>query len=368
MEIAVITFSDFNTNYGSMLQALSLKMYLEKLGHNVTFIKYREFNDDLDEGKNLIKKLIEFTKKTIVGVYSIIKKKDIKKTKFNFEKFKKQFFSYTPLYTSNEELKDNLEGFDCYICGSDQIWNINCLGGLRTPYFLDFVDNSKRRIAYAASMGEYKVTDELKEEFSRLLNNLDFISVREEDSVDQLQNLTIKKVVSVVDPVFLTSADEWSKHLSDPIIEGDYGVCYFVRRSKLGRQIVKILAKKYKIPIYNLSDNLIYLLGTSSKYISCGPLDFVNIIKNAKFAVGTSFHLAAFSIIFNTPLISIGMETNKQRITSLLKLVNIENSFIYDKTDLSILDRFINNKLNKSNLNNYIDESKKFLSDSLLGD
>ena len=45
MRIAIITFSDFNTNYGSMLQAFSLKLYLERRGHKVVFIRYREFND-----------------------------------------------------------------------------------------------------------------------------------------------------------------------------------------------------------------------------------------------------------------------------------------------------------------------------------
>lgn len=47
--IAIITFSDFNTNYGSMLQALSLKIYLEGFGHRVVFIKYREFNEPVKE-------------------------------------------------------------------------------------------------------------------------------------------------------------------------------------------------------------------------------------------------------------------------------------------------------------------------------
>ena len=49
--IAIITFSDFNTNYGSMLQALSLKIYLEGFGHRVVFIKYREFNEPVKEKK-----------------------------------------------------------------------------------------------------------------------------------------------------------------------------------------------------------------------------------------------------------------------------------------------------------------------------
>ena len=44
MKIAIITFSDFNTNYGSILQAFALKCFLQTYGHEVVFIRYREYN------------------------------------------------------------------------------------------------------------------------------------------------------------------------------------------------------------------------------------------------------------------------------------------------------------------------------------
>lgn len=59
MKIAIITFSDFNTNYGSMLQSFSLGHYLKKQGHDVVWIKYREFTDDSENRialKSYIKK------------------------------------------------------------------------------------------------------------------------------------------------------------------------------------------------------------------------------------------------------------------------------------------------------------------------
>ncbi len=362
MKIAVITFSDFNTNYGSMLQAFALKTYLEGLGHQVTFIKYREFNKDLNKGKKLKERVVLFAKKTILSVYALLKRKDIKSTKENFCSFKKEYFQYTPLYTSNEELRDKLEQFDCYICGSDQIWNLSCLGGLRTPYFLEFVPEDKIKIAYAASMGEYHFNNEESNKIRTLLERLDAISLREEDNVDEVQKLTKVDVSSVVDPVFLLNKDEWSRYISKPLVEGEYGVCYFVRRSNFGKKVVGLLRKKFNIPIYNLSDNLNYIKGTSDEFISVGPMEFVNLIKNAKFTVGTSFHLTAFSVIFGTPFLAVGLESNRSRICNLLKLVDMERNYVTEITDFNlVLQSFLRWIKEDGALNKRIEYSKSFL-------
>ena len=60
--------------------------------------------------------------------------------------------------------------YDCFICGSDQIWNLNCTNGVCGPYFLDFV-SGKRKIAYAPSMGDYLLLDNDREKMRKALRN-----------------------------------------------------------------------------------------------------------------------------------------------------------------------------------------------------
>lgn len=365
MKVAIITFSDFNTNYGSMLQAFSLKMFLEQHGHTVDFIKYREYNStnyqltNKEDFKNMVKK-------SILKLYRIIKKNDIDCTEKNFTDFKKKYFNYTPLYTTNDELKNKLEIYDCYICGSDQIWNINCLGGLRKPYFLDFAPEKKLKIAYAASLGDFKLTEKYKDDFKYLLNNLDYISVREKESVYDLQPLVDKKIVNVVDPVFLNSRDVWDKYLPEIKIKEPYAVCYFVRRSKFGKKIINECLKKYNIPIINLSDNLIYFKGTSSKFISSGPLEFISLIKNSSYTIGTSFHLAAFSILYDKPSLFIGLESNKSRILNILEVVNKTDSFIVEGSEYEKkIDDLFKQKTDLRAMDKFIEQSKLFLLESI---
>ena len=119
MKIAIITFSDFNTNYGSMLQSFSLGHYLKKQGHDVVWIKYREFTDD-SENRIALKSYI---KKILLKLYAIYRRKDLLNTKQNFEAYKQKWLKYTALYVSEKELEQMTEEYDCCICGSDQIWN-----------------------------------------------------------------------------------------------------------------------------------------------------------------------------------------------------------------------------------------------------
>lgn len=362
MKIAIITFSDFNTNYGSMLQSFSLGHYLEKQGHDVVWIKYREFTSK-SESRTTLKKYI---KRILLKAYAIYRRKDLLDTKQNFEAYKQKWLKYTALYDSEKELEQMTEEYDCCICGSDQIWNLECLGGLRTPYFLEFVPEEKKKIAYAASMGDYHFKDDEKKKVAELLQKIDYISVREKESIPEIHELSQKEVINVVDPVFLTDSGEWSCISGKSPISGEYGVCYFVRRSKFGKRVVKEAERHYKCPIYNLSDNMIYIDGTESRYISVGPMEFLAILKGAKFAIGTSFHLTAFSIIFNVPFLTIGMESNRARVNNILELVGLENRFITENDDYKEkIKELLNISPHYEKMELQVEESKQFLNKAL---
>lgn len=354
MKIAIITFSDMNTNYGSILQSYALKEYLVSLGHEVVFIKYREYNKYSKSLKGHIKFFL-------IKIYFTLYSKRFESRKVNFNHFILNNLVHTRLYTSNELMKMYLPNFDAYICGSDQIWNLPILGGLRKPYFLDFAPNLKPRIAYAPSLGEYKIDDLNREDFIESLANIDYISCRERKSVELLKAITDKSVEVVVDPVFLLSKEEWENRIYStiPIPKGDYGLCYFVRRDSFAQKLVLYLKNKYKVPIYNVSDNLINVSSTSNEFATAPPDLFLKLLKNARFCVGTSFHLAAFSVIFNKLCYIAYTPHNEERISNLFSLVDKRYQLvktlnqvddIYD-TDMKIQnvdDTFLQNEIIKS--------------------
>lgn len=81
-----------------------------------------------------------------------------------------------------------------------------------------------------------------------------------------------------------------------------------------------------------------------------GPIDFLNLILNAKIVVTDSFHAAAFGLIFNKNLY-IGLKDGKEahlntRIDNLAHIYGIKNQIITNGMKESSIDySYVNQKL-----------------------
>ena len=76
----------------------------------------------------------------------------------HFTAFARQYMHRTPRLTDDAKLRAAAEECAAVIAGSDQVWRLSMIQGVERHYFLDFVPDAVRRIAYAASFG----TDDLE--------------------------------------------------------------------------------------------------------------------------------------------------------------------------------------------------------------
>ena len=75
------------------------------------------------------------------------------------------------------------------------------------------------------------------------------------------------------------------------------------------------------------------------KKLSCGPLQFLNLIKNARYVCTSSFHGTVFSLLMHKPLVSMrGMADN--RISTLLKMTGTEACSISCADDID--EKYLN--------------------------
>ena len=101
-----------------------------------------------------------------------------------------------------DDLKQFNDIADTFVLGSDQIWNHTLFKGKRESFYLDFVDDKKKKIAYAASFGtdQWEMTPSETEECACLAKMFDAISVREESGVSLCkQHLGVDAVLIPVD-------------------------------------------------------------------------------------------------------------------------------------------------------------------------
>ncbi len=175
-KVALMTWYKYY-NYGTALQAVALYNTIKRLGYDVDVINYsprKNRNYSCDKVYRSIFKMTLNKMKEVLNPSGI----SCERIKL-FNNFVLDNITETKPCRSYPELHDLNKIYDAFICGSDQIWSPLWFDD---KYFLSFVDEPQKMIAYAPSMGNNKADDKnLKKEISKNLKRFSNLSVREND-------------------------------------------------------------------------------------------------------------------------------------------------------------------------------------------
>ena len=377
----------FKHNYGSMLQAYATQKVLDNMGlENETF--NITSNVDFKKGKLKYYKSQIFNFKFIKSKFGMIKLKIDKKIHKNlakniairdkkYEEFQEEFKLTSPQLTY-ADLNENSKRYSSIIVGSDQLWlPVNVVADY---YTLNWVPDNINKVSYATSFGISEIPSKYKEEYTKFLKRIDFISVREDKGCKIVKELTGRNAKLVCDPTMLLTKGEWMEIQEEkPVIEGNYILCYFLEKNIEHRKFAERLKEKtgYKIVSLNHADEYVKY---SDKFADItpydiGPKEFLNLIRNAKYVCTDSFHGTVFSLINNVEFFTFERYKNKNskvstnsRIYSLLGLMSLEKRLLKGNENLGeILKDKIDFSIVNENLKKFRDETKKFLKDALQG-
>lgn len=318
-KIDIITFHNAY-NYGAFLQAYALQKVLKEKENVVEFIDYEQ--KKITNNYKILKIDKNNILKSCLANFFFFSKRFRRNKKFR--RAIKQNFLLSKKYHTEQELKQNPPKADVYITGSDQVWNIGITGGLKDAYTLNFGDPRIKRISYAASMG--KCIEEEKEQYKQKLDRLNAIAVREEEAKQYLENIINKDIQVTLDPTLLIETKEWNSCLKQVKKDKEqYILAYNVQKSTEFYKIVNYLAKQTNLKIYYFDERNMYYKGDTKNVCTAGPFEFIELIKEAKYIVTTSFHATVFSILFQKKFFVIPHTKTGGRVTNLLKKLNVEN-------------------------------------------
>ena len=330
-KIGIITLVGYK-NYGNRLQNYALKYTLEKMDFEVNSLKLdmpasrntkvavlRMRINNLLKG-NIIKKIKKSISKNKVTNEIYFSKERYQK----FKEFSDSYLNEMDIQLSSSNDKKELDKFDYFVVGSDQVWNPGNMPEL-DKFFLTFAEPAKR-IAYSASFGSSSIPWIYQKNFSRWLREMRAISVRELAGKDLVFKLINKEVDVLVDPTMLLSKEEWSKLSARAINRpnNSYLLTYF-----LGTPTDE---EKHKIEKIALDKNMSVInLGDINDKITfeTGPSEFLDYINNASAFFTDSFHGVVFSILFQTPFVVYERNTSGEsmysRIDTLLHKFNFKD-------------------------------------------
>lgn len=354
-KIGIITFHSAH-NYGAMLQVYALQKILNNNGV-VKVINYK--NPIIDYQYRIIKLDKSNLKSFVCSIKNNILylRKNIKRYK-SFNNFMNDKIELTSVYTTEDDLKKNPPQFDIYVTGSDQVWNSQITQGLKDSYTLLFGDNSVKRISYAASIGNELIESNEAAEYKEKISNIDRISVREETAKKVLKKIINKPIEVVLDPTLLLKKEEWENETkSMKSLKGKYILAYVVAKDEEYYKILNELSSRTRLKIVHFSKNNIGYNNVLKSAYTEGPLEFVNLIKNAEYVVCTSFHATVFSIIFNKKFFVVPHRKTGARVTNLLDKLNISNRAVNSLEEFNKMD--YNSEINYKEVNSILENERQ---------
>ncbi len=355
--IIIVTFNKAR-NFGAMLQEFALQEIIAKKNYSVKVLNYVDKNIKsaykiIKIEKTNLKKFIKSFASSVIFLLANIKRYK------SFNNFEKNNIKLTQEYSENEIKK--IEGLaDVYITGSDQVWNCNITNGLSDVYCLNFDSKNKKKISYAASIGNSKIENNFKEIYKEKISKLDEISVREETAQKELENLIInRKITVVLDPTLLLTKEEWNQKTKNMKQEKEkYILAYdLVEENEDYRRIVETLSEKTGLKVIHFEKRNRFKCKILRSAYSDGPLEFVNLIKNAEYTVVTSFHGTVFSILLNKKTWIIPPKKTGSRVIDLLNKVGLNNRIIYSLDEFN--HKNYDENIDYSSVNNILDVERK---------
>lgn len=344
--VGIVTMYYKSCNYGGLLQAYALCHFLNENGYDAKQICY----DFYGKERNLLQTKHNDVRKYLRIIRRIIKKRLItadnrKHGVSNLESARRETckafrdgIPHTFQVYNDSDIAETQDLFDCFITGSDQVWNPI---GYRPVFFLKFVsDKRKKKISFAASTSNNNLTDDVKSIYHDNLKDFDLISVREKSDATVLQEIMDLPVHWVLDPVFLLDKEQWMMQCSNPFDANyrPYLFCYFLGDDLREREMAAQYGKKHGLTLVTIP----YL---QMNYRECDeffgdiqlydvdPTGFLGLIQGADCVFTDSFHATAFSIIFNKQFVVFGRSDHPEmleRIRSITMLFNCENRLLAD--------------------------------------
>jgi len=321
-------------NFGTNLQAYALYRELEVLGYDTCILSSAPQFD--------WRYWIHFLLSQI-GAWDVLHRMKRKALHLPFENgehnrieaWASRFFN-TVKITSQCQLRNLVKNTECFVTGSDQIWNT--YHSFDPAMFLDFAGD-KRRVAYASSIGTASINPQYAIQMRELLLKFDCIALRERSGARLIADLTGRMdVIQVCDPTFLLTAKEWEgfSQSASVVINSSrpFIACYLLsKNAEYGKQIHDVCNRSgiSRVVVVPACENPGFAYENAEVISDVDPTDFVKILLSASLVCTDSFHATAICINVEKPFVEflrfsdMDIQSQNARIHDLLEQYHFES-------------------------------------------
>ncbi|MCC5879155.1 MAG: polysaccharide pyruvyl transferase family protein [Idiomarina sp.] len=371
MKVAILT-QPLGHNYGGLLQAYALQSYLKSVGCEVQIINRRTIKSKRKEIKQLVINSVRLLKGRIKTIPTEARQASILR---ELTSFRDHYLAMSPAITDEQQIRDFFlkDNFDVVVVGSDQVWRPRYSPSIKNFYldFLNDIDSSAKRLAYAASFGvdAWEYTPELTLQCKALIQRFDAISVREQSGVGLCSGNFSVTATCTVDPTLLLEPSAY-----DVLINKDesnntdsYLFSYVLDPNSVKSAIISKAANARGIKTLSILPKHSMIDVTLKEFNDCRYPSVESWLKgyrNSDFVVTDSFHGTVFSILFNKPFIAVGNAARGMaRFESLLSQLGLQDRLV--ESEAEVTEELLNKDIDWDSVNAkrvaLVKESQDFL-------
>ena len=341
MRIGVVTVHD-SSNYGSFLQAYAMQKTLERMGHEVYFIRSREreYIDNLFIHKIGLKQVIRHP------LISYTRRKD---DLAKYEAFRNEWSVFKTIDSADDIDLDKI------ILGSDEIWNVTNKTFRRSVFYGIGMENV---ITYGISVSKAKRDDfNAYPELVDAIKNVAPVLVRDENTKNVIDDITGNDNPMVADPTFLCDVKEFDREDAEyKRIDKKYILVYsYVFNENLKNNIIRF-ARENNLLIVSACIRHDW----TDMFVNGSPLTFCKLLRDAEYVVTTTFHGTVFSMLNHKHFVS---EPFTPKVVDVLEKAGLSNALVEIGADYDTFKARLLQELDY----NAADENIKMWRDKSLG-
>lgn len=312
MKIGILTFHEADS-YGAVLQAYALQQTLSKLGSDSEFVQIQM--------PQVAAQTQQAT--SAAAIFARRMQAESKKREALFADFRKTHMRISRPYQPADPIDND---YDCFIAGSDQIWNFR-IPGADARYFLPFAKPDKR-YSYAASFGADALPERAKAWTAGQLSQFQSISVREESGCQIVKELTGRDAQVCLDPTLLPDPADWETLTQQETAE-PYVLLFLLKYDEVLVAKARDEAEKRGISLRVITAAFMPQMGMNA-WNTTGVTNWLSAIRNAQCVFTNSFHGMVFSMIFgrsfHVQLLTGELSSRNGRLEELLSFLELSDA------------------------------------------
>ena len=312
MKFGILTFHEADS-YGAVLQAYALQQTLCRLGCDSEFVQFETPANTASAPPAGGAASVFVRRLQIEG----------QKRKALFDDFRQKYMQISRPYLPTENID---EQYDCFLAGSDQIWNFR-IPGADARYFLPFA-RPEKRYSYAASFGADALPEKAIPWVSRQLSAFHGISVREESGCGIVRQLTGREAEVCLDPTLLLERSAWEALMPQQSTE-PYFLLFLLKYDEDLAAKAREAAEKEGVSLRIVAASFMPQMGISA-WNTTGVTDWLCAIRDAQCVFTNTFHGMAFSLIFGkrlrVQLLGGELSSRNGRLEELLAFLDLSEA------------------------------------------